>query len=447
MKVKIAIIGTGYVGLVTGICLADVGHNVTCIDIDASKIDLLNKGISPIYEPGLEELLIKNIKNNQLSFSNNYEDGLQYAEVIYIAVGTPQSSDGAAELSYVLQAARRIAETVTQDTVVVTKSTVPVGTNKLVLHTIQENLTKNVKVDVVSNPEFLREGHAIQDAFYGDRIVIGTESEMAFEIVREVYKDFNIPVLKTSIESAEMIKYASNAFLAAKISFINEIANLCEKTGANVQDVAEGMGMDGRIGRAFLNAGIGYGGSCFPKDTEALIHMANEVGYEFNILRQVSKVNRKQRSSFVRKIEERMETVAGKQIAVLGLSFKPNTDDMREAPSITIVNELMNKGARIVAFDPVAVDEAKKILPSKVEYVSSIYEAVKVADCCLILTEWAEIKEMDLQEIEKIMKEPIIFDGRNCLPISKLEETEIEYYPVGFHVTSEKKVRRAQYVR
>ncbi|HHY74178.1 MAG TPA: UDP-glucose/GDP-mannose dehydrogenase family protein [Bacillus bacterium] len=428
---NIAVIGTGYVGLVTGVCLADIGHTVTCIDIDVQKVNKMQQGISPIYEPGLEELMKKNIEAKRLFFTTKHKDGITSAEAIYIAVGTPQAEDGSANLEYVIQASIDIAEHVTNDAVVITKSTVPVGTNRLIQQTIAQNVKHDIKLKVVSNPEFLREGHAIYDTFHGDRIVIGSDDPKTASFVEKIYKPFGIPLLKTAIESAELIKYASNAFLATKISFINEIANLCEKVGANVQDVAEGMGMDHRIGAAFLNAGIGYGGSCFPKDTLALLNIAGKNGYDFKILKEVIEVNKLQQHLFIQKVVARFDTLQGKIVAVLGLTFKPNTDDMREAPSLTIINELLSLGANVKAYDPVAVINAKGQLPDSVIFSNSIKEALIGVDTCLILTEWQEFQEIDLQQVKQWMRTPIIFDGRNCLQVEEIERSGIEYYQVG----------------
>lgn len=427
---NIAIIGTGYVGLVTGVCLAEIGHSVTCIDIDENKVKKMNQGVSPIYEPGLDELMTKNIKHNQLTFTTSHEKGLVGVDVIYIAVGTPQSEDGSADLGYVLQAAKDIAAYIARDTIVITKSTVPVGTNRLVKATILEHLSVNVNIEVVSNPEFLREGHAINDTFHGERIVIGADDMETASIVEKIYGPLKIPILLTGIESAELIKYASNAFLATKISFINEMANLCEIVGASVSDVAKGMGMDNRIGSAFLNAGIGYGGSCFPKDTNALQQIGSENGYEFKIIQSVIDVNQKQPLRFVEKVMARFPNMKNKNVAILGLAFKSNTDDMREAPSITIINELLKQETHIVAYDPVATMNARKILSSEVKFAETLYDTLDGADLCLVLTEWDEFKTIDIQKMKELMKSPIVFDGRNCLPSEKLKELGFEYYTI-----------------
>jgi UDPglucose 6-dehydrogenase len=339
----IAVLGTGYVGLVTGVCLSDIGHYVTCVDIDKQKVEKMKQGISPIYEPGLDELMKKNIERGRLHFTTSHQEAFRDAEVIYIAVGTPQSEDGSADLRFVEQAAKDIATYIERDgVIVVTKSTVPVGTNEKIRTWIKQHLTKDIRFHIVSNPEFLREGSAIYDTFHGDRIVIGADDEWAASVIEEINKPFGIPIFHTDIHSAEMIKYASNAFLATKISFINEIANICEKVGANVEDVAYGMGLDTRIGPQFLRAGIGYGGSCFPKDTKALVQIAGDVDHQFELLQAVIKVNNKQQVKLVEKARNRFGSLRGKKVALLGLAFKPNTDDIREAVLIVIVRELLN---------------------------------------------------------------------------------------------------------
>ncbi|PEJ56294.1 UDP-glucose 6-dehydrogenase [Bacillus sp. AFS002410] len=429
---KISILGTGYVGLTTGVCLAEIGHTVTCIDINELKINNLSAGISPIYEPGIEVLITRNIKLGKLFFTTSYENGLDDAQVIVVAVGTPQGEDGAADLTYLEGAAIDIAKNVKKDVIVAIKSTVPVGTNEIVKEIIQKNCSEDIVVDVVSNPEFLRQGSAIKDTMEADRIIIGSSNQESARIVEEMYKPLNVPILITSIRSAEMIKYASNAFLASKISYINEIANLCEALGANVEDVAKGMGKDKRIGEAFLYAGIGYGGSCFPKDVKALLHTAQLNGVEFGFLNEIISINKFQHELLVKKAIERFGELEGKKIACLGLSFKPDTDDMREAPSIKIVNSLRKLGAEVIAYDPVAIENAKKILGSNITYASSINECVTDADAIFIVTEWREFRELDLPSVLSKMKNPIIFDGRNCIMEDRIRDCEkIEYYPVG----------------
>ncbi|CCW04725.1 MULTISPECIES: UDP-glucose dehydrogenase family protein [Bacillus] len=435
---KIAIFGTGYVGLVTGVCLSDIGHEITCIDIDKKKVEKMKDGISPIYEPGLDKLMQKNIKAGRLFFTTEYSEVLKNVDLIYIAVGTPQKEDGSANLQYIEQVALEIAGSIEKDMIIVTKSTVPVGTNDYLKDLILRHLKFDVKINMVSNPEFLREGSAIQDSFHGDRIVIGADSEEIANIVQEVNKPFRTPIFKTTIRSAELIKYASNAFLATKISFINEISNICEKVNANVDDVAYGMGLDKRIGTQFLKAGIGYGGSCFPKDTHALVQIAGNVDYEFELLKSVIYVNNKQRSLLVQKAKKKLGTLAGKQVAILGLAFKPNTDDIREAASIVIAQELVAMGAVIKAYDPVAMNNATQFLPSEVEYMRSIDKTIQDADVTFIVTEWDEIKNYPLSKYVKLMKQANIFDGRNCYDLNEVRKFELYYSSIGrLEVTNE----------
>ncbi|MDR4949908.1 UDP-glucose dehydrogenase family protein [Neobacillus cucumis] len=428
---NIAIVGTGYVGLVTGVCLSEIGHQVTCIDNDVAKVEQMKRGFSPIFEPGLEELMKKNINRGSLYFSDNYSKGFENVDIIIIAVGTPQLPDGSANLTYIESVAKSIAEHVNHSVIVVTKSTVPVGTNNFVKETILKNLKNNIKIEIASNPEFLREGSAINDTFHGDRIVIGTENEYTANVLEKVYSPFGLPIYKTDIHSAEMIKYASNAFLATKISFINEISNICEKLGANVEDVANGMGMDFRIGRSFLNAGIGYGGSCFPKDTHALVQIAGGVEHDFKLLKAVIQVNNYQQRSLVEKVRTRLGTLENKKIAMLGLAFKPNTDDMRESASIVLAKEFVKLGANVIAYDPIAINNAKLHLPDIVKYTTSYEEALNGADVAIIVTEWDEFKQMDLNSLRDLLKEPILFDGRNCFTLDQAQKAEIEYHSVG----------------
>lgn len=437
---KITVVGTGYVGLVTGTCLSEIGHTVTCIDIDQNKVNNMRAGISPIYEPGLDELMKKNIQDNRLFFTTNHKEGFEGADVIYIAVGTPEKEDGSANLAFIEHVAIDIATHIERDVIAVIKSTVPVGTNDWIKEVIQKNLVNNVKVSVLSNPEFLREGAAIYDSFNGDRIVIGSDNEAAASIIEEINKPFGIPVFKTDIRSAEMIKYAANAFLATKISFINEISNICEKVGANVDDVASGMGQDNRIGSQFLNAGIGYGGSCFPKDTKALVQIAGNVEYDFKLLKGVIRVNQKQQEILLNKLEQRFGSLVGKNIAVLGLAFKPNTDDMREAASIVITKHLIEKGANVAAYDPVAIENAKKILDTKINFVSNTIDALNEADAALILTDWNEFRELDISTFEDHMKLPIIFDGRNCYDLDEIKNFNVEYHSTGRPIVKNKNI-------
>ncbi|MCL9970429.1 UDP-glucose/GDP-mannose dehydrogenase family protein [Anoxybacillus kestanbolensis] len=427
---NIVVVGTGYVGLVTGVALAHIGHRVTCVDVDEEKVERMRQGISPIYEPGIEPLMKENMEANRLFFTTDGARAYREADVIYIAVGTPENEDGSANLTYLKQAVRDIASAVTKDVIVVTKSTVPVGTN----HEIQrmfKQLAPHVHIDVVSNPEFLREGSAIHDTFHGDRIVIGADDERAAAVVADIHRPFGIPIFHTDIRSAEMIKYASNAFLATKISFINEIANICEKVGADVEQVAVGMGMDERIGSSFLRAGIGYGGSCFPKDTKALAKIAANIDHDFELLKAVIEVNNKQQRKLIEKAKKRFGHLAGKKIALLGLSFKPNTDDMREAASLVVARELVAEQAIVVAYDPIAMNKAKSVLPKEVIYASRVEEALKDADAAMILTEWDEFRQLDLSVYVKQMKTPIIFDGRNCYALDDVKTYAIEYYSIG----------------
>lgn len=429
---KIAILGTGYVGLSTGVCLSEIGHSVICIDTDEQKIKILNQGISPIYEPSLETLLTKNAAAGRLLFTTSHREALNGAEIIIIAVGTPQMEDGRANLSYLEQAAKDIAANLVQNAVIVLKSTVPVGTNELIKKIMVDICNQNVTLEMVSNPEFLRQGSAIIDTLKPDRIIIGSENEEVAKKVQEMYLPLNAPFLLTSIKSAEMIKYASNAYLATKISFINEIANLCEVIGADVKDVVKGMGKDKRIGEAFLQPGIGYGGSCFPKDVKALIHTAKLHGIPFSLLKETVAINDFQQELLVTKAINRLKDLKGKKITMLGLAFKPGTDDMREAPSIKIANLLVKLGAEVVAYDPAAIDNAKKILGDTIKFATSILEATVDADAIFIVTEWHEFRCLELEELIKIMRQPIIFDGRNCIEENLVRACKkIEYYPIG----------------
>ncbi|MBC8081146.1 MAG: UDP-glucose/GDP-mannose dehydrogenase family protein [Gorillibacterium sp.] len=428
---NIAVIGTGYVGLVTGVCLSEIGHQVTCIDINEEKVAKMKQGISPIYEPGLEKLMIRNRDAGRLNFTTSHREGFLWADLIIIAVGTPQREDGSANLAYIEQAAKDIGRHIRNDSIIVVKSTVPVGTNEYVKAVIEGHLKQIVKIRIASNPEFLREGSAVHDTFHGDRIVIGAEDEETGKVLEQVYLPFGVPIYQTDLRSAEMIKYASNAFLATKISFMNEISNVCEKLGANVEHVALGMGMDKRIGGQFLKAGIGYGGSCFPKDTKALVQMSGDVEYVFKLLHSVIEVNRDQQTKLVRSAMARFGHVKGMRIALLGLAFKPNTDDMREAPSIAIAEQLVALGADVIGYDPVAMKGAKHVLPEEMSYAASIKEALLDADAAFILTEWPEIASLDLDLARAWMKEPIIFDGRNCFTLDAAIAAGFEYHSIG----------------
>ncbi|RYM06514.1 UDP-glucose/GDP-mannose dehydrogenase family protein [Sporolactobacillus sp. THM7-7] len=428
---NIAVIGTGYVGLVTGVALSEIGHTVTCIDVDPKKVEKLRQGVPTIYEPGLDTLMHQNMRAGRLTFTSRHRDGLKEAEVVYIAVGTPKREDGSANLDYVEQAARDIAEHMTRNTIVVIKSTVPVGTNVSIKRLINRYTSNGLQVSIASNPEFLREGSAVRDTFQGDRIVIGTEDEQTADILAEMNAPFHIPILKTDLASAEMIKYASNAFLATKISFINEIANICETVGANVDEVAKGMGCDHRIGPDFLKAGIGYGGSCFPKDTNALVQLAGNHHHDFNLLKSVIEVNNKQQIVLLDKMRARFGHLAGKRVAILGLAFKPNTDDLRESPALAMIPKLVGRDAEVIAYDPVAVDRAREEINVPIEFTDNIREALSGADCAVIITDWPDIKKMDLFTYKKLMKKPIVFDGRNCYTLTAACDAEIEYYSIG----------------
>ncbi|PFI51393.1 UDP-glucose 6-dehydrogenase [Bacillus cereus] len=437
---NIAVVGTGYVGLVTGVGLSEVGHNVVCIDTDEQKVEKMRSGQSPIYEPELDTLMMKNIAAGRLRFTTNHFKAFKEVNIIYIAVGTPENEDGTANLTYINQVVEQISQNVQQDVIVVTKSTVPVGTNHYIKSKLNKLLSEGVKAEVVSNPEFLREGSAVYDIFNGDRIVIGSDCEKASATIRKVNEPFGIPIYETDICSAEMIKYASNAFLATKISFINEIANVCEKVGADVEQVAVGMGLDSRVGNQFLKAGIGYGGSCFPKDTKALKKIAENVEYDFSLLSAVIEFNNKQQRRLLDQAVEDFGTLDGKKVGVLGLAFKPNTDDIREAASLVIVPELVKMGAHVKAYDPIAIDNAKRALPDAVEYVNEVIEAIKDTDIVFILTEWDEIKSISLETFKNEMKEVNIYDGRNCFAIEDAQNSDIKYRSIGRIAVDKKQV-------
>ncbi|MGE5559005.1 MAG: UDP-glucose dehydrogenase family protein [Bacillota bacterium] len=423
-------IGTGYVGLVTGTALAAAGHDVICIDIDPVKIEQLNRGEVAIYEPGLEELIRENMEKKRLKFTCGAKQAIQDSSVIFIAVGTPPHEDGGTDLSFVFQAAHDIADALNGYKVVVNKSTVPVGAGMKVKEIIQQNKKKDVPFSVVSNPEFLKEGSAIQDIFEGDRIILGVEDKKAAAIMKTVYAPFDIPVYITDIASAEMIKYASNAFLATKISFINEIANLCEKVGADIDEVARGMGADKRIGMNFLKAGLGYGGSCLPKDVKSLTITAKDAGHDLILLDAVIRVNENQKELMVEKIANSVHGVEAPLIAVLGLAFKPNTDDVRQAPSLYIIEKLMAKGIRLKAYDPKAINNAREIQPD-IEYCDDLYETCNGVDASVIVTEWDEFIHMDLSVLKRRMKTPIIIDGRNIFDAEDMIRLGFKYISVG----------------
>ncbi|MCC6683953.1 MAG: UDP-glucose/GDP-mannose dehydrogenase family protein [Bacteroidia bacterium] len=435
---KIAVVGTGYVGLVTGTCLAETGADVTCVDIDTKKIENLKKGILPIYEPGLDELVTRNVQKGRLHFSTNLGESIHDAEVAFIAVGTPPGEDGSADLKYVLAVATEIGKTMNHHLVVVTKSTVPVGTEEKVKNAVTASLKErgsDLAFDVASNPEFLKEGAAIDDFMKPDRIVVGVSSAKAEEIMHRLYKPFVLnghPIIFMDIPSAEMTKYAANAMLATKISFMNDIANLCEIMGADVNLVRKGIGSDPRIGNKFIYPGIGYGGSCFPKDVKALAKTAAENGHKMRILEAVEAVNEDQKSVLFNKVMNRFGgNIKGKTFAMWGLSFKPKTDDMREAPSLVIIEKLLAQGAKVVAYDPVAMNEAKHTLGDTVKYSDNEYETLKDADALLIITEWPEFRSPDFNQMGRLLKNKLIFDGRNIYELKDMNQLGFEYYCIG----------------
>ncbi len=435
---KIVIVGTGYVGLVTGACFSEVGIDVTCVDIDKKKIENLKKGIIPIYEPGLENMVHRNIEKGRLHFSTSLKDSIYDAEVVFSAVGTPPDEDGSADLQYVLNVAREVGEHMNNYTLVVTKSTVPVGTAEKVRKEIREALKKrnaDIEFDVASNPEFLKEGDAVNDFLKPDRIVVGVDSERAENLMKRLYKPFTMnghPVIFMDIVSAEMTKYAANAMLATKISFMNDVANLCEIVGADVNMVRRGIGSDRRIGKYFIYPGTGYGGSCFPKDVKAIIRTAEEFGYNMEVLKAVEDVNERQKSILFGKAMSYFDgDLKGKTFGVWGLSFKPQTDDMREAPSRVVINKLMEAGATVKAYDPVALDEAKRIFGDKIELVKDQYEALIDIDALFLITEWPEFKFPSFKIMKKIMRQPVIIDGRNVYDKSEMENLGFHYSGIG----------------
>ncbi|WP_243354425.1 UDP-glucose dehydrogenase family protein [Bacillus litorisediminis] len=426
---KITVVGTGYVGLVTAVCLAETGHHITCLDIDKKKIELLRNGKSPIYEPGVEELMVKNA--DRLVYTTDPFEAYLNAEVIMIAVGTPEKKDGSANLRNVYEAGEQIARIVRHDCIVVVKSTVPVGINDKLEKLINENARDYVKIEVVSNPEFLSQGTAVKDTLHANRIVVGVESQAAAEVMNRVYEGFNVPIVVTDRRSAEMIKYAANDFLALKISYINEIANLCEIVGANIEDVTKGMGLDPRIGDRFLNAGIGYGGSCFPKDTKALHWLANFNDYEIKTIKATIEVNENQKLKLIKKARKYYDSFAGLEVAVLGLTFKPGTDDLREAPSLENIPILLEDGANVRVWDPVGMENYKKLYPEELRYCDRMEEAIIGADICLIFTEWDEIKHFDIKKYRELMNTPIVIDGRNCYRLEDAGHAGITYESIG----------------
>jgi UDPglucose 6-dehydrogenase len=427
---NICIVGAGYVGLVTALGLAHKGNKVFCIDRSKKKIEKLKKGIPTIYEEGLKDLLKQCLKDNNIYFTNDLGEGVRKSKVVFIAVGTPPKPDGDVDLSQLNDAIKQISNYINSYKVIVNKSTVPVGTQKYVNRVLLENKIPKEKFDVVSNPEFLREGKAVSDFLYPNRIVIGYDSNKAKKIMEELYKPFNSKIIYTNPETAELIKYASNAFLATKISFINEVANLCSKVGADIETVAYAMGLDNRISPKFLKAGIGFGGSCFPKDTEALIKIGEKNGCDFKIVRSAIEVNRTQRILPVRSILKHFSSVKNKTIGILGLSFKPGTDDIREAPALYIIRELIKEGANIKCYDPVVSIEINNIFPDII-IADNIYDCLKDSDCAVICTEWDEFKELDLNKVKKIMRNPLIIDGRNILDLERVKKSGISYQAIG----------------
>ncbi len=430
---NICIVGSGYVGLVTAACFAEFGIKVICIDNDAKKIEMLQRGKIPIYEPGLEEKVKRNIKEERLSFTTDIAKGLRNALVIFIAVGTPSREDGSVDLSYIDEVAKSIGRNMDGYKVIATKSTVPVGTGERIKNIIKKYQKEKIDFDVVSNPEFLREGSAIEDFMMPDRIVIGAESEQAMAIMKDLYRPLYLietPFIITTVASAEMIKYASNAFLATKISFINEIANICERVGADVHVVAKGMGLDNRIGHKFLHAGAGFGGSCFPKDTRAIVQIAEDNKYQFEIVKSVLKVNQRQKELIVQKIEQNLNPVANKLLGILGLAFKPDTDDMREAPSIYIIKELQKKGAKIRATDPAAIESSKAVLKN-IEYFHDPYEIAEGCDALILITEWNHFRNLDFNKLKSAMKSPTMFDLRNLYDPLRMKKLGFSYFGVG----------------
>jgi len=427
---KLTIIGTGYVGLVTGACFAEVGHRVICVDNDAAKVKTLQAGGIPIYEPGLEEMVRRNVAAGRLSFTNDTAEGVANSDVIFLAVPTPPQPDGSVDLSFIERVAREIAGAMTTYKIIVDKSTVPVQTGDKVAETIKRYCKAKVEFDVVSNPEFLREGFAVEDLMKPDRIVIGVKTQRPVPAMKEVYQPFNAPIIVTDINSAELIKHASNSFLALKISYINAISVICEATGANVQEVANGMGMDERIGKRFLNASLGFGGSCFPKDLSAFIKIAEELRYDFGLLKEVQRINSGQMDRFLKKIIDTLWVLKGKKIGVLGLAFKQNTDDVRMSPAIELCHRLQKEGAELRVHDPKAMDKAKALLKD-VTYVDEMNAVADGCDALVIATEWEEFKQLDLERARKSLSHPILFDGRNLFDPARMEQLGFIYKSIG----------------
>jgi len=426
----IAVIGTGYVGLVTGVVLAELGNNVICVDKDPRKVEMLQDGVPPIYEPGVEEMLKRGLKSRHLRISDSIEFAVSQSEVVFIAVGTPPAEDGTPDLTAVRAVATEIGKSIRHYTVVVNKSTVPVGAGDMVEQIILEQGVDRAMFDVVSNPEFLREGSAIHDTLHPDRIVIGAKSREAAVKLVELYASLEAPMIVTDLNSAELIKYGANSFLAMKISFINALSRVCELSGANVADVARGMGTDGRIGRQFLSAGLGWGGSCFPKDVQGMVKTAERLGYDFGLLKEVISINEDQTLHFIRRVEARLGGFQGKKIGLMGLAFKPNTDDIRDAKSLVMIEKIMAKGGKVAAYDPVATENVRELYPN-VEYVENVYDLSDSADCLILVTEWNEFKQLDLERLSACMKEPVLFDGRRVYAKDAAERAGFEYYTIG----------------
>ena len=428
---RITIIGTGYVGLVTGTCFAQVGHKVVCVDSDITKVKMLQAGGIPIYEPGLEEMVKENVASGRLTFTNSTKEGVEKSDIIFIAVPTPSQPDGGVDLSFIETVARDIAAHMTSYKIVVDKSTVPVKTGDKVAETIKRYSKSKVEFDVVSNPEFLREGFAVEDLMKPDRVVIGTRSQRPVQAMKEVYTPFGAPIIVTDINSAELIKHAANSFLALKISYINAVATICEASGANIEEVANGIGMDNRIGRRFLNAGIGFGGSCFPKDLSAFIKISEQLGYDFGLLKEVQRINAQQMERFIKKITETLWVVKDKKIGVLGLAFKQNTDDVRMSPAIDLCQRLLKDGATLRVYDPQGMEKAKSLLPKTVTFVPDMNKVAEGCDALVIATEWPVFKTLDLEHARKSMSHPIMFDGRNLFDPAEMEKLGFIYKSVG----------------
>jgi len=428
---RISVIGSGYVGLVTGACFAELGNNVLCVDNNELKIKSLKKGIVPIYEPGLKELVTSNMKEKRLSFSTSVKEGVKFSEVIFIAVNTPPKSNGEADLKFVENVAREVAVNMPSYRLIVEKSTVPVNTGEWIERTVKMFNKRNIKFDVASNPEFLREGSAINDFMHPDRIVIGVGSKKAEKILTGLYEPLGAPIVVTGIKSAELIKHASNSYLAMKVSFINAISAICDLMGADISCVSKGMGLDSRIGSDFLKAGIGFGGSCFPKDLSAFIRLSARAGYDFNLLKEVQKINEEQISLVLKKVKDMVWNIEGKTISVLGLSFKPDTDDIRNAPAFRLISMLQSEGARIKVYDPKCMEKSRKVLSKATVFCKNAYAAVDGSDCMIVATEWSEFKELDLKRIKNMMRQAVIVDGRNIYDPQKTKKLGFKYVGIG----------------